>query len=108
VLHEVREYYIRFDAVPVFLRAFEELGLSAMRASGFKLEGAYLQEIGERTGTSFVWMLAWNDLNERADALAALRAHDDFSAFADALYPLLTHIDTRILRDVSFSPTASS
>jgi hypothetical protein len=53
-------------------------------------------------------MLAWNDLNERADALAALRAHDDFSAFADALYPLLTHIDTRILRDVSFSPTASS
>jgi hypothetical protein len=103
VLHEVREYYIRFDAVPEYLEAFEK-ALPAMRDSGFRLEGAWLQELGPRTGTTFVWMLGWKHLNERADALTAFRAHPDFPAFASVLNAILTHIDTRILRDVSFSP----
>ena len=107
MFHEVREYYLRFDAVSVFLEAFENLGLPAMRECGWRLEGAYMQDIGPRTGTTFVWMLAWNDINERNDGLTAFRAHPAFPAFAEALNPLMTHIDTRILRDVSFSPTAN-
>jgi NIPSNAP len=106
MFHEVREYYLQFDAVATFLEAFEKLGLPAMRECGWRLEGAYLQDIGPRTGTTFVWLLAWVDLNERSDGLTAFRAHPDFPAFAAALNPLVTHIDTRILRDVSFSPSA--
>ncbi|MGC0367372.1 hypothetical protein ABH922_005424 [Rhodococcus sp. 27YEA15] len=108
MLHEIREYYVRFDAVQEYLDVFERLGLPAMRSCGWRLEGAWLQEIGPRTGTTFVWMLAWKDLNERADGLTAFRAHADFASFAAALNPILTHIDTRILRDVSFSPTYGS
>lgn len=107
MLHEIREYYIRFDAVPEYLDAFER-ALPAMKASGFRLEGAWLQELGPRTGTTFVWMLGWKHLNERADALTAFRAHADFPAFADVLNSILTHIDTRILRDVLFSPMAGN
>lgn len=108
MFHELREYHLEFSSVGRFLEYYEKLGLPMLLESGFRLIGAWLQDIGPDTATTYVWLVQWDNLDDRTVALEKLREHPDFAKFGEATGKLVRKIDTRILRNVSFSPALSA
>jgi hypothetical protein len=104
MFHELREYHLKFAASPLFLEHYENLSLPVLEECGFDLVAAWLQDVGPDTASTFVWLVRWDDLNARTEALDRLRVHPGWSAIGAATKDLIRHVDTRILRNVSFSP----
>jgi hypothetical protein len=103
MFHEFREYHLELPSVGTFLKHFETLGLPVMTACGFDVIGAWIQDIGPGTATTYVSLCRWEDLNARSETLDKLRVNEDYAAFGQAIKGIVREIDTRILRPVSFS-----
>ena len=108
MFHELREYHLKFAASALFLEHYENLGLPVLEECGFDLVAAWLQDVGPDTASTFVWLIRWDDLNARTEALDRLRAHPGYPPFGEATKDLIRKIDTRILRNVSFSPAVKA
>ena len=104
MFHELREYDLELAGVATFLQHFEEIGLPALTACGFELVGAWVMDIGPNTATTFVWLARWENLDARTEALQKVRVSADYRAFGEAISGIVRKIDTRILRNVPFSP----
>lgn len=104
MFHELREYHLKFSAIALFLEHFENLGAPMLEECGFELVAAWLQDVGPDTAATFAWLVRWDDLNARTEALDRLRVHPGYPAFSAATKDLIRQVDTRILRNVSFSP----
>ena len=108
MFHELRQYDLELSGVATFLKNFEESGLPVMTACGFDLVGAWMQEIGPNTATTYVWLARWENLDARTEALQKVRVNADYQAFGESIKGIIRRIDTRILRNVSFSPLLSA
>jgi hypothetical protein len=104
VFHELREYHLEFASVGRFLEHYEHLGLPMLRDCGFDLVGAWLQDIGPDTASTYVWLIQWENLDDRTAALEKLRMHPDYAQFGKLTGELVRTVDTRILRNLEFSP----
>jgi hypothetical protein len=108
MFHELREYHLKFGSNALFLERIENLGVPLLKESGFDLVAAWLQDVGPDTASTFVWLVRWDDLNARTEALDRLRLHPGYAAFGAATKDLIRMVDTRILRNVSFSPAVKA
>jgi hypothetical protein len=108
MFHELRQYDLELSGVRTFLENFEKSGLPVMTACGFELVGAWIEEIGPSTATRYVWLARWENLDQRTEALQKVRVDPDYAAFGESIKGIIRHIDTRILRNVSFSPMLST
>jgi len=108
MFHELRQYDLELSRVGTFLQNFEESGLPAMSACGFELVGAWIEDIGPNTATRYVWLARWENLDKRTEALQKVRVNPDYIAFGESIKGIIRNIDTRILRNVSFSPMLST
>ena len=104
MFHELRQYDLRLSGVAAFLESFEKFCLPALIRCGFQVAGAWLEEIGPETASRYVWMAQWEHLNARTEALEKVYVDPDFLTFVQQIQGIVRHIDTRILRNVSFSP----
>jgi hypothetical protein len=104
MFHELREYDLELSGVATFLQHFEKLAIPELSACGFDMVGAWVQDIGPNTATTFVWLARWENLDDRTKALQKTRESADYRAFGEAVRGIVRKIDTRILRNVSFSP----
>jgi NIPSNAP len=104
MFHELREYDLELPEVAAFLQHFEELAIPVLTACGFDMVGAWIQDIGPNTATTFVWLARWDSLDDRSAALQKTRESADYRVFGEAVRGKVRKIDTRILRNVPFSP----
>jgi len=104
MFHELREYDLELAGVATFLQHFEESAIPALTACGFDMVGAWVMDIGPNTATTFVWLARWENLDARTAALQKTRESPDYLAFGAKVRGIVRKIDTRILRNVSFSP----
>jgi hypothetical protein len=104
MFHELREYDLELSKVATFLQHYEELAIPALAACGWDMVGAWVQDIGPNTATTFVWLARWENLDARTAALQKTRESPDYLAFGEKVRGIVRKIDTRILRNVSFSP----
>jgi NIPSNAP protein len=104
MFHELREYDLELSKVGTFLQLYEEFAIPALADCGFDMVGAWVQDIGPSTATTFVWLARWETLDARTAALQKTRESPDYLAFGEKVRGIVRRIDTRILRNVSFSP----
>ncbi len=104
MFHELREYDLELSGVATFLQHFEAMALPELTACGFRMVGAWVQDIGPNTATTFVWLAQWDNLDARTEALQKTRESANYRAFGEAVRGIVRKIDTRILRNVPFSP----
>jgi hypothetical protein len=104
MFHELREYQLELSGMATFLDRFEKSGYPVMAANGFDMVGAWIQDIGPNSATTFVWLARWERLDLRSEALQRLRTNAEYKEFGESIKGLIHRIDTRILRNVPFSP----
>ena len=104
MFHELREYQLELSGMSTFLERFEKSGYPVMAACGFDMVGAWIQDIGPNSATTFVWLARWERLDLRSEALQRLRTNVEYQEFGESIKGLIHRIDTRILRNVPFSP----
>jgi hypothetical protein len=104
MFHELRQYDLELPRVGEFLENFEKTGLPAMTRCGFEMAGAWVEDIGPQTATRYIWLARWERLDDRTEALQKVRVDPEYLAFGQAIRGIVRQIDTRILRNVSFSP----
>jgi hypothetical protein len=108
MFHELRQYDLDLAGVGTFLENFEKAGLPAMTRCGFEMAGAWVEDIGPETATRYIWLARWERLDARTDALQKVRIDPEYLAFGQSIKGIVRRIDTRILRNVSFSPLLHS
>ncbi len=102
MVYEMRTYKTQIGKVEEFLALFEAVALPILSKYS-KLVGFWYTEIGELNEVVHMW--AYQDLNHRRDARAALFADPEWQTkFLPKARPLLFSMATKVLMPAPFSP----
>jgi len=99
---EIRTYQLKNGAVPAYLKAVEQTGITIQQKHLGKLVGYFYSEIGTINEIVHIWM--YSSLDERQKRRAALAADPNWQAFLPQIAPLIERAENKIMLPSAFSP----
>lgn len=104
--HELREYRLRADGAPDYLRNFAGHIVPRLLECGFVIQGSWIAEPDEPGVTTFVWLTGWRDRAERDAAFARLVAWEGWLAYRQSVASVVIEVRSRFLLPVAFGGTS--
>jgi hypothetical protein len=101
-----RVYTLRPGTVQTYLELFEREGLPLYLRYCGKLVGYYVSDSGELNQLVHIW--AYETLEQRELGRAALYRDPLWTAYLEAVLPMIVRQESRILKPAKFSPNHPS
>ncbi|MDO9404091.1 MAG: NIPSNAP family protein [Polaromonas sp.] len=102
MIYEERCYTLSPVTLRPFLALYEAEGLPMLLRHLGTLVGFFTTETGELNQVVHIWQ--YQDLADRERRRAGLWQDPTWLAYADKVLPLITRMESRLLRPTSFSP----
>jgi heme-degrading monooxygenase HmoA len=105
MIYELRTYHATPGKLPALVKRFEQHTVQLFEKHGFKQMGYWTTAIGP-SNNDFVYMLAWESLDDRTRRFAAFQSDPDWIKARNASEeqgPLVQSFSNVILAPTSFS-----
>lgn len=105
MIHELRIYHCLPGRLPKLLERFQQHTLRIWERHGIRQAGFWTVAIGP-SNHALYYLIAWNDLAERARLWEGFRADPEWqqvAAESEKDGPILSHVENMILQPTAFS-----
>src|SRR5262245_30551935 len=102
MFYEIRTYRLKNGAIPEYLRAVGEEGLSIQKKHLGRLVGYFHSEIGPINEIVHIW--AFDSLDDRQARRDRLMADRDWQQFLPRIRDLIEVAENKIMKPTAFSP----
>jgi hypothetical protein len=100
MFYEVRTYRLKNGAIPEYLKAVGETGITIQQKHLGKLVAYFYSEIGPINEIVHIWAFA--SLDDREERRARLVADPDWQAFLPRIRDLIEVADNKIMKPAAF------
>lgn len=102
MIYEQRTYSVTPAGIRPLLALYEREGLPILQRHLGRLIAFFITETGELNQVTHLW--AYQHLNDREERRTALWRDPDWLVYAEKVLPLITRMESRILKPAAFSP----